>query len=424
MMKKILSALTENGIKKYFVTEKKKLTAELFFIRRKLDLTRGEELCDYTVRVFKDLKKGGEELTGMAEVKVELGETEEQISEKIKNAYEACDYSGNPAFSFADGIKAIKGGARSGLSDMTINEAALKFAEAIYRNDGDETRGFINSAEIFALKTRTHIIGSNGCDVTFTEYSANGEFVAQCKVKNDVEMHHTFAYDDSDFDGLAEKVKDALEMVVYRSVAERVTPKGTRNVILSDKSVETIMEYYSDRASAGMIYAGYSGFRKETDVMEGTTGDRVSMKLVAKEPFSDEGIPMSDRVLLDKGVLKTIQGATRLCSYLGEKPTGNYRAAAVECGATPYAEMKKDGVLQVVSFSDFQMDEMSGYFGGEIRLAFLYEGGKAVPVTGGSVNGNFIELQKNMRLSSEKQKCSTFEGPKHILFENVPVNGE
>ncbi len=424
MMKKILSALTENGIKKYFVTEKKKSTAELFFIRRKLDLTRGEELCDYTVRVFKDFKKGGEELTGMAEVKIELGETDAQISEKLKNAYEACDYSGNPAFSFEDGIKAVKEVARSGLSGMTVNEAALRFAEALYRNDGDETRGFINSAEIFAQKTWTHIVGGNGCDVTFDAYNANGEFVAQCKVKNDVEMHHTFDYDDSDFDGLAQKVKDALEMVVHRSVAERVTPKGVRSIILSDKSVETIMEYYSDRASAGMIYAGYSNFKKEADVMEGTTGDRVSMTLVAKEPFSGEGIPMSDRVLLDKGVLKTIQGATRLCSYLGEKPTGNYRASLVECGATPYAEMKKDGVLQVVSFSDFQMDSMSGYFGGEIRLAFLFENGKAVPVTGGSVNGNFIELQKNMRLSSEKQKCSTFEGPKHIMFENVPVNGE
>ncbi len=422
-MKKILSALQENNIKKYFVTEKKKSTVELFFIRRKLDLTRGEELCDYTVSVFKDFSKGGEDLTGMAEVKIELGETDEQISEKLKNAYDACDYSGNPAFSFADGIKAIKGGARSGLSDMSINEAALKFAEAIYRNDGDETRGFINSAEIFSCKTRTHIIGGNGCDVTFTSYSAEGEFVAQCKVKNDVEMHHTFAYDDSDFDGLAEKVKDALEMVVYRSKAERITPKGERNLILSDKCVETIMSYYSDRASAGMIYAGYSNFKKEADVMDGAIGDRVTMRFVAKEPFSDEGILMSDKPLLDNGVFKTIQGGTRLCSYLGEKPTGHYRASAVECGTTPYADMKKDGVLQVVSFSDFQMDEMSGYFGGEIRLAFLYEDGKAIPVTGGSVNGNFIELQKNMRLSAEKQKCSTFEGPKYVLFESVPING-
>ncbi len=424
MIKKILSALTENGIKKYFVTEKKKSTAELFFIRRRLDLTRGEELCDYTVQVYKDFTKDGKELTGMAEVKIELGETAAQISEKLKNAYGACDYSGNPAFGFADGVKAANEDVKSGLSGMTINEAAMKFAEALYRNDGDETRGFINSAEIFVQKTTTHIVGGNGCDVTFSAYSANGEFVAQCKVKNDVEMHHTFDYDDADFDDLAEKVKDALEIVVHRSVAERVTPKGVRNVILSDKSVKTIMEYYSDRASAGMIYAGYSSFKKEADVMEGTTGDRVSMKLVAKEPFSEEGIPMSDRVLLDNGVLKTIQGATRLCSYLGEKPTGIYRAAEVECGTMPYDEMAKDGVLRVVSFSDFQMDGMSGYFGGEIRLAFLYEDGKAIPVTGGSVNGNFIELQKNMRLSSEKQKCSTFEGPKHILFENVPVNGK
>lgn len=85
--------------------------------------------------------------------------------------------------------------------------------------------------------------------------------------------------------------------------------------------------------------------------------------------------------------------------------------------------MTQKRVLHLVSFSDFQMDEFSGYFGGEIRLGYLYEDGKVVPVTGGSVSGNFIQLQKNMRLSKEQQKSSTFVGPKHILFDEVSING-
>jgi len=58
--------------------------------------------------------------------------------------------------------------------------------------------------------------------------------------------------------------------------------------------------------------------------------------------------------------------------------------------------MKKEPYLYVVSFSDFSMDSLSGYFGGEIRLAYLFDGEKVTPVTGGSVSGNLLELQKDM----------------------------
>ena len=69
------------------------------------------------------------------------------------------------------------------------------------------------------------------------------------------------------------------------------------------------------------------------------------------------------------------------------------------------------------------MDSFSGHFGGEIRLAYLIEDGKITPVTGGSINGNLIEAQQNVRFSKERFTSANYEGPYAIEFESIPVAG-
>ena len=86
-------------------------------------------------------------------------------------------------------------------------------------------------------------------------------------------------------------------------------------------------------------------------------------------------------------------------------------------------QMRQEPYLEVVNFSDFQMDSFSGHFGGEIRLAFLCEGGKRIPVTGGSINGTILEAQKNFVFSAETQVESRFEGPVAVCMEGIRVAG-
>ncbi|MCM1065926.1 MAG: TldD/PmbA family protein, partial [Eubacterium sp.] len=64
-----------------------------------------------------------------------------------------------------------------------------------------------------------------------------------------------------------------------------------------------------------------------------------------------------------------------------------------------------------------------GHFGGEIRLAFLYDGEKVIPVTGGSVNGNILEAQKGLVFSRETQTEGIFEGPMAVSMEHINVAG-
>ena len=147
------------------------------------------------------------------------------------------------------------------------------------------------------------------------------------------------------------------------------------------------------------------------------------MTLVPTAPISDEGVWQKELKLLDNGELKTFHGGLRFSRYLGVEPTGFFGSTTVAPGSMSIEDMKKEPYLWVVNFSDFQLDDFTGHFGGEIRLAFLYDGEKVTPVTGGSINGSIIDSQTNMHFSKEIQRSAHFVGPYAMCFEDVPVAG-
>ena len=87
--------------------------------------------------------------------------------------------------------------------------------------------------------------------------------------------------------------------------------------------------------------------------------------------------------------------------------------------------VRKNGLrLWAVAFSDFQMDHMSGHFGGEIRLAYLIEAdGTVTPVTGGSVNGSILEAQRSLVFSQERYLTAAYDGPYAVRLKDVSVAG-
>ena len=221
------------------------------------------------------------------------------------------------------------------------------------------------------------------------------------------------------------QAKEALERVCDRARATEAPEKGNYKLLLSGKNVRTLIDFYMDRSSSGMVYPGYSNYQAGMDVQgEKVQGEKLNITLHASNPYSSEGIPMKDLTLLKEGELKAIHGNARFAYYLGVEPTGIYSAVKLDNGTKAFEEMKKEPYLYVVSFSDFSMDSLSGYFGGEIRLAYLSDGEKVTPVTGGSVSGNLLELQKDMAFSTERYKDKDYDGPFAVEFHGVAVAGK
>lgn len=425
-MEKILSALKNSGAELYQITEKKEESAELFFIRRSLDMQRRKEVHQASVTVYREFYEGEKHLCGSAAVQVQDSFTEEQMAQMFRDALYAAGFVKNPYYELYHGCgepsaEVLEKAKR--LSDKSLSDAAGCFADALFAED-TQSDVFLNSAEIFAVKTTCRIMNSNGVDVSYCKGRVWGEFVAQCTAGQDVETYEDFSYEDMDTEALRKKVRDTLEMTRARAQAVTAPPAGEYRVILSGSYVKEILSYYVQRSGMHMVYPKYSTYQPGCDVQgESADKDRINLTLKATVPYSSEGIPMRDRELVRDGKLQILHGGSRFAYYLKQEPTGDYHSFYAPAGHVPMDEMRNEPYLEVVNFSDFQMDSFSGHFGGEIRLAFLYDGQKRIPVTGGSINGSILEAQKSLVFSKETQVDKDFEGPAAVCLARVNVAG-
>lgn len=412
------------GVEDYLVTETEYESTELFFVKKKLDMRRTRKTAEAGVTVYKTSEEKGEKIKGSASFVINLSDTDEEVTAKIKSALYSAGFVKNRYYEFPAGIKAAEKVKDSDLNGLKLSDVALKFADAVYSEDVDD-RAFINSLEIFAIETHVHTISGHGTDVAYVKREVKGEFVAQCKEPEDVETYQDFDYDSMALEDIKALVRRTLSMTRDRALAKEMPKAGDYDIVISDKYVPELFNFYSNRGNAWDIFLGYSEFKVGESVQgDDIKGDKLNVRFGVTAPFNNEGIEMKERAFIEDGILKNIHGSVRFSYYLGIEPVGVYGKFLVSPGQTSFDDMLKRPCLHVVNFSDFQMDQDDGHFKGEIRLAYLHDGkGNVKFVTGGSINGSIFDAQKEFVLSKETQKLAAYEGPRAILLKNVAVAG-
>lgn len=422
MINRIIELLNELAPAAWRIEKSEEESAELFFVKKQLDTRRAKDVSRCSVTVFRDSEEGKR---GFTKVPLTPGLTEEEIREKLKEAYYAASFVMNPFYEMPDPVKETVPDEKCGLPQAPLGESAAFMAGAMFAGD-DHPKAFLNSAEVFVTRAHNRIISSEGTDVSWCTGRVSGEFVCQCREPEDVEIYQSFSYDALNGGALTALVKETLSFTADRARAVKGLKSGVYNLVLGGDQLRDLFDYYLARSSAHMIYPGYSSWEPGTKAQSAQEGfEALDISLIATAPFSNEGIPMKDRPLLEKGVVKTIPGTNRFCRYLGTEPTGEYRK--LRCGnpgSVSLTELKKGPCLWAVTFSDFQMDPMSGYFGGEIRLAYwIDEDGSATPLTGGSVSAMIMDVQDRLLLSRERYTSARYEGPAGIRIKGVSVAG-
>ena len=427
MIERIKNALARCGIALWRINERAEETAELFFVKQQLDTRRSKDVRKYEVTVFRDVENpdGGKPSRGFTSVQLAASMDDGQIERALKDAYYSAQFAANPYFELTDPVQAPLVEKAGELAEAPLAWSAGRMAKALFAADVQED-AFINSAELFVIRSTDRILSSEGTDVSYTDAEVKGEFVAQCREPEDVELYCSFQYRELDEQALSAKAAKALTFVRDRAHAQKVLKSGKYDLVLSGNAVAEVLSYYVHRASASAVYAKYSTWQQGEDVQNAEEGgERLSLTLRAFHPYSEEGIPtMNDLPLLKDGKLLTWHGPNRFCRYLGVKPTGDYQRTACANGTVPFEALKKGPCLWAVTFSDFQMDEMSGHFGGEIRLAYLIdEDGTVTPVTGGSVNGSILEAQRELTFSTDRYLTADYDGPYAVRLKNISVAG-
>ena len=77
--------------------------------------------------------------------------------------------------------------------------------------------------------------------------------------------------------------------------------------------------------------------------------------------------------------------------------------------------------FRIASMSGLQLDIYNDYIGGEVRLAYYFDGEREIPVTGISISGKLSAALSGMRLSSDSTVYEGYHGPKLAAFAGVEI---
>lgn len=223
-----------------------------------------------------------------------------------------------------------------------------------------------------------------------------------------------------------------IQLAKERAMAKDTIPSGKYKVILTGLPVRRVLSYYVSKSNTSTVYNKLSTFKVGESVQgDNIKGDYINLTLdptlsnsVFSVPVDDDGVILSKVQIIENGKLKSYHGDLRHSYYLNTNVTGDIRNVVISGGSKSIAEMKKEPYVELVAFSDFQMDSITGDFGGEIRLGWYFDGTKTIPITGGSLSGNIKQVNSNMYLSKELQKDGGFFGPKSLEMFELTIAGK
>lgn len=409
---KVLANVENDG---WLIDEMTTESEELFFVKKDLDMNRGKKVHNVNVTIYRNSEMGDDKFTGSSRTKIAPTMNEEEIKKALDVASLAASFVKNQYYELVD-QKEYKFNNEN--KEVDIN----KLVEAVYKYDNMEN-GKINSSEFFIEKISKRIVNSNGVDVSFKRQACMIEVITDwSEGGEEVELHDIFRFAYMDYETLALKTKDMLEQTRLRAIATPLVKLDKVPVIISGEGVKSMVEYYIMRANHQFKYEGYFDTSIGDKLQGEIKGDALNVTFkVALEnstlsaPCDADGFILEDIKIIEEGTLVSHYGSKRYSSYLGAEPTGNLRNVDMETGTLKADEFLKPHI-EIMAFSDFQTNGLTGDFGGEIRLSRYFDGKKYTPYFGGALTGNMKDIQGNFKLSEEPQQLNNFKGPKYIQF--------
>lgn len=426
-MKSLVAQLKKTpNLKGWQVHRLRKDSSEVYFVHDVLETVRCNTVNNYTLHIQTPAEADfmGE---STARFQGKIGSLKELVAETIQRAH----LVKNPAYNFAAPYEKSQTTTEY-IHDMDVADAELEeligFAQKMVAYRKAHLRNYpLNSMEIFfeeynyaienhlglsVEKPSTRIV----CDYVLTSPDNQHEIMGIKKRRylSDLTLEEEWENDASILSDLTRAV---------------LPPTGNFPVVLSGEALDSLFDFFIAQLDGHALFNRYSLFQKDDEVVRD-----------AKEPlaiFSEAklaggmrsyvydglGYPMKSIALIQDTRVANFLLDGRYADLLKLPQTSSLANTRVVCGGTPYADFLSGTVLELSKFSTFQPNTISGAFSGEIRLGYLYKGGKKIPIKGGSVSGTTQKAFQRAFKSKEEVKRASYIGPKGVFFENLTIAG-
>ncbi len=425
-MSKVKALLEKNEqVSAWRISEKATASYELFFVHRKLETVRSTDTVDTQVTVYVDHdgKKGDSSFSVTASM------TDKDVEEKIASAVRRAKLVFNQPYDLPEGGEEQME-LPTNMKDCDPKALAAQIADAVFAADTVEG-GSINACEIFLYRDTARVMNSRGVDKQQRTWRVMIEAIPTfTDEKESVELYEDYRF--TEFNPEKTTAEIASRMAEVRDRAHAVKPETPMeiNVVLQPHEIRELL-----RALAGSdlnyaaVYSHANLHKLGDDLQANGAGDKLTVTMKAMVPgseqsarFDDDGASLRDTLVIENGVVKSYYGASRFGQYLGiGQPSGSLRCMEMAPGTMTDGDMKKSPYLQCASLSGLQLDLYNDYIGGEIRLAYYFDGEKTVPVTGISMSGKLSQALSSLGLSDETVTDGAYRGPKCLLLRGMTV---
>ena len=404
------------------LTERTTSGWEFYFVRHELDQNWAIEVGELTIKVFKRSEDG--QYMGNATAvlppttdEAEIGQAIEKLiyqASLVKNKpYDLVGPSGNPV--------------SADLPDLY--NVAKDYLDAM--NSVQETKTEdINSYEIFCSNITVHFANSCGVDIVQSFPVSMAEVVVNARdAGHEIELYRMYNAGTCDGDQLRKNIQRTMEFGRDRLKAEPTPEVSGIPILLSTSDAVQVYYYFLDNLDVSYVYRHLSSFELGKEIAV-STGDRVTVRSRKELPnsscnlqFDPEGSPVRDLVLMEQGVPKAFHGSRMFSSYLGLEGSFLVQNWEVSGGSCSEEEIRQGDHLEIVEFSDFQVDPLTGDIFGEIRLGYLHQNGEVRIVTGGSVSGDLKENLSDLRMTREQVQYNNVMIPAVTRLSHVSIAG-
>jgi PmbA protein len=296
----------------------------------------------------------------------------------------------------------------------------------------------LGAAECFGEILNTHLINSRGIDAEQESTAIDIEFVLHSR-KGERESETFEAVtrrrvDDLDLETAIEhRVQYTIDSLEAEAAASWEGPVILRNEALAiflagdelnGSVIQTLASAASKYAGISPWEAGKSVFRTEVQ------GDPLTLWAnrclpfgSASDRFDAEGLPAQRVELIRGNEFVAFTASQRYADYLQIPATGAFGNTELPPGKTPASTLLAEPHVEIVQFSWFNPDPITGDFATEIRFGYLIQNGRRTPFKGGQLVGNYMDALADVHWSAETGFFGTYLGPHTARFNHLKIAG-
>ncbi|MBQ6388393.1 MAG: TldD/PmbA family protein [Mogibacterium sp.] len=424
-MDRYIDIMRSCGADAWEITDTRTTGWEFYFIKHRLDQNRAKNVEHIKFKAYKMSDDG--QFLGMASADVSPTDSDDDLRRTAAELVKRASLVKNKPYRLNQPADYVP--VKTELKPLAEEaEAFIRTMESIDETDTED----LNSFELFIEQNERRLITSEGIDVTEKYPSATVDVVINArKDGHEIELYRLYELGSCDGKLLKHDIEELMQFGKDRLRAEPTPAVGQSPVVLSTDAALSVYEYFLDNMNAAFVLRGMSSFELGKEISDDYTGDRITLRTLRElegspvNTSSDiEGAPVFDAVLIENGVPVKYIGSRMFSQYMGLTDSFNVTNWAVSGGSMSADEIRTGSFLEIVEFSDFQVDGMTGDIFGEIRLAYYHDGkGNVTPVSGGSVSGSMLDNISDMKMSSETRRYVNAEIPAVTRLEHVTVAG-